>query len=321
MALRIRHSIKILGPGGGSLRRRIAYSLAIVRLILAPVILLAVYYLFEMGWIVDRIVNVDAPAATLAEQASIDMLEARRAERNYLLLRDAAHLKAFQESAAKMHETLKQILDLEPNEQAAFQKASDALNLYQQRFQAAVSTLPPGQAPNDRIQAVVRAYESDLNELLQKARLKRRSQLVEELRSRVDSFDAQISKTVEEGDPSLRQTTMDLQNSSQEFLQLTSEMQTQNWKRVQDDHQEARHLLKNAEWSLSIVSGLTLLFSVWISFVLPRQVVKPLLDLKQAVDHAVTGDYVIDFEIQGEGEIAQLANSVRDLVHRMQRKE
>jgi hypothetical protein len=32
-----------------------------------------------MGWIVDRIVNVDAPAATLAQKASIEILEARRA--------------------------------------------------------------------------------------------------------------------------------------------------------------------------------------------------------------------------------------------------
>jgi hypothetical protein len=57
MKLGIRRSFKILAPGN-SLRRRIAYSLALVRLILAPVILLAVYYLFRMSWIVDRIVTV-----------------------------------------------------------------------------------------------------------------------------------------------------------------------------------------------------------------------------------------------------------------------
>ena len=36
--------------------------------------------------------NVDAPAATLAQQASIEVLEARRAERNYLLLHDRSYL-------------------------------------------------------------------------------------------------------------------------------------------------------------------------------------------------------------------------------------
>src|SRR6266478_128516 len=69
----IAKSFKILAPGN-SLQRRTAYSLALVRLILAPVILLAIYYLFRMGWIVDRIVNVDAPASALAQQASIEKL-------------------------------------------------------------------------------------------------------------------------------------------------------------------------------------------------------------------------------------------------------
>ena len=68
--MELRKSFKILAPGS-SLRRRVAYSLAIVRLVLVPVIFLAVYYLFRMGLIVDRIVSVDAPVARLAEQASV----------------------------------------------------------------------------------------------------------------------------------------------------------------------------------------------------------------------------------------------------------
>src|SRR3984957_7070507 len=106
----------IFAPGV-SLRRRVALSLAIVRLILAPVILLAIYYLFQMGWIVDRIVSVDAPSATLAQQASIQMLEARRAERNYSLLRDAADVAANRASLAAVTDSLSRIGDMEPQEQ------------------------------------------------------------------------------------------------------------------------------------------------------------------------------------------------------------
>jgi HAMP domain-containing protein len=43
-------------------------------------------------------------------------------------------------------------------------------------------------------------------------------------------------------------------------------------------------------------------------------VVKPLLSLKDAVDHAAAGNYEIDFDIQGEGEVVQLANSIRMLI-------
>ena len=320
MTMRIRQSFKILAPGG-SLRRRVAYSLAIVRLILVPVIFLAVYYLFEMSWIVDRIVSFDAPATRLAEQISVELLEARRAERNYLLLRDTAYLEATRKSIGQMRETLGQIQSLEPEEQAATGKALDALNVYQQRFEAIVSTLgPPGQTSTERIEAVVQGYERDLNELLRQARHKRRAELVDELRDRVNSFDAQISKTVQEGEPGLREATTDLEKSSQEILGLSSELEARNWRRIQDDHQQARGLIIQAEEALGVVSALTFLLSVWISFILPRQVVKPLVKLKEAVDRAAAGDHAIDFEIQGKGEVAELANSVRNLVEQMQRR-
>src|SRR4051794_24702796 len=57
--------------------------------------------------------------------------------------------------------------------------------------------------------------------------------------------------------------------SSQKALQLTSTLEEENWGRVQMDHQEARQLIHRAEWSVSIVSTVTLLFSVWASLILP----------------------------------------------------
>ena len=172
----MRRTFSIFAPGV-SLRRRVAFSLALVRLILAPVILLAIYYLFEMGWIVDRIVSVDAPAATLAQQASIQMLEARRAERNFFLLHDAADVKENHDSLTAVTSILTQIRGLQPEEQTTIQNALNAVNLYQQQFAAAVSyLLQPGEAPRDRIEAVVRNYERDLNDLVRQNSRKSRIQ-------------------------------------------------------------------------------------------------------------------------------------------------
>jgi CHASE3 domain sensor protein len=314
MRLGIRKRFKILAPGN-SLRKRVAYSLAIARAILVPVIFLAVYYLFEMGWIVDRIVNVDAPAATLAQQASIEMLEARRAERNYLLLHDRSYLAANRESLGRTRQIVSQIQDLEPQDLGETQKALEALGVYEQRVSAAAAAVAvPGQGDADRIQAVVRAYEKDLNDLLQGAKLKRREQLIEELRNRVGSFDTQISETVQESNPSLAPVTADLQTSSQQVLGFLSSLETENWKRVESDHKEARRLMRSAEWALSIVSVITFVFSVWVSFILPRQVVKPLISLREAVDHAAQGGGAIDLEIEGRGEVADLARSVHNLI-------
>ena len=297
MPSRIRRSFRVLAPGS-SLRRRVAYSLAVVRLILVPVIVLAVYYLFQIGFIVDRIVSYDAPAVTLAQQATIEMLDTRRAERNYFLLNDPGSLRAVHDSAEKIEQILSAIRDLNPADQEPTRQAIEALQRYRQRFETSVTVVgKPGQAPADRINAVVNAYEHDLDNLLKSAPFKRRAQLIDELRNRVDSFDTQISKTVQEGNPALRPITAELQNSGEEILDLASQLEARNWRRIEDDHRKARRLISRAEWSLAIVSTITFLVSVWISFVLPRQVVRPLLSLKEAVDHAAAGNYEIEFDI------------------------
>jgi CHASE3 domain sensor protein len=319
MRWRIRKSFQIFAPGS-SLRKRVAYSLAIARLILVPVIFLAVYYLFVMGRIVDRIVNVDAPAAKLAEQASVEILEARRAARNYVLFQDPEYLRANQDSLTNVRQILSRIKDLEPEEEATVQKGLDAVGQYQQRFASAVSTMGERrQEPVEQIQEAVRAYEKDLDDLVKGARYKKRAQLMQDLNARIGSFDTQITQAIQEANPALRQVAPDLQSSSQEILQLTSELERQNWGRVQSDHEEGRHLIRRAEWALSIVSAVTLLFSIWVSFVLPRQVTKPLVSLKDAVDHAATGNYEVEFELHGGGEVAELAKSVQNLISLLRR--
>jgi len=314
MAFRIRRSFQVLAPGG-SLRRRVAYSLAIVRLILVPVIFLSVYYLFQIGRIVDRIVSYDAPAATLAQQATIEMLDARRAERNYLLLGDPASLESSREALDKIEQILNAIRELNPDDQALTQQALNALHQYRQKAQDAVAAVgQPGQEPAQRIEEVVQAYEKDLDNLLKSNRYKTRAQLVAELRNRVDSFDAQISKTAQAGNPALREITAGLQSSGQTLLDLSSQLESRSWQRIENDHSRAQKLISRAEWALAIVSAITFIVSVWVSFILPRQVVKPLLSLKEAVDHAAAGNYEIEFDIKGSGEAVELANSIRNLI-------
>lgn len=298
-----------------SLRRRVLYSFAIVRLVLAPVILLAVYYLFQMGWIVDRIVSVDAPAATLAQQASIEMLEARRAERSYPLLRETSYVDTNHDLLAEVTQTLIKIRKLEPEEEATVQSVLYETELYQQQFSEEVAAMgQPGDAPRERIEAVVSNYESDLNGMVQQGSHKSRAKLLDELHNQAESFDAEITHTVEMGDPTLRRYASEIEASRQQVFDLTSGLEERMWQRVQEDHRKAQRLLHRAEWVLSIVSAVVILLSVWITFALPREIVKPLINLKNAVDHAASGDYLIEFELAGKGEVVDLAKSVCNLI-------
>ncbi len=320
MSWRTREPTKVFARGA-SLRRRVVYSLAIVRLILAPVILLSIYYLFAVSRIVDRIVSVDAPVATLAQRAYQDMNEARRSERDYLLLHDPADVEENRQALARLEQIVVTCVNLQPEEGKAIEEIQYEVGVYRDRFAGIVGRMGKSvEAPRERLQQVVRAYSKDLTELLTHADGYSQGKLVEELRNRVGSFDAQITATIEAEDPTLHRTTSDLRQSSNKILELTSELERRSWERVRRNHEEARKLVHRAEWVLLIVSGLTLLLSVWVSFVLPRAVVKPLIDLKAAVDRAAGGNYEIEFDVQGEGEVIQLADSVRNLIAHVREK-
>jgi nitrogen fixation/metabolism regulation signal transduction histidine kinase len=231
------------------------------------------------------------------------------------LLHDATDLATNHDAVAKTEQTLQDIQHLETNEIETVQKASQALALYRQQFAQAVALAErPGQTSTDRVQSVVRDYERDLDNLLKHSGRFSREHLMEELRQRVNSFDTRISKTTEETNPDMQRVTQDLQISSDQVLRKTSELESVNWTRVKDDHADARKLLHQAEWALSIVSALTLLVSIWVSYTLPRQVIRPLLSLKEAVDHAAQGNFEIDFDVHGKGEIVDLVESLQRML-------
>lgn len=307
---------------GFSLRRRVALSLALVRLILVPVIFLAVYYLFAMASIVDRIVSVDAPVATNAERASIEMLDARRAETNYFLLRDPDDIARNQESLTQLEKTIQVCRTLKPEEQPTFDDMEDQITFYRLSFNHAVERLGKSNLPPiESLREVVRRYQKDLDEVLTNSPRESRARLIDMLRARIESFDTEVAAKVEENDPQIRQTSRDLTTASQRIISLSTDLENRSWQRVQKDHERARALLIRAEVVGGIVSIITLLASIWLSFLLPRQVVKPLTDLKEAVDHAAAGNYEIEFNVKGDGEVVELADSVRNLIAHVREKQ
>src|ERR1039458_2883111 len=321
MAWRSRRSFIVLLQGF-SLRRRVAVSRALVGLILVPVIFLAVYYLFAMGRIVDRIVNVDAPVATNAERASIEMLDARRVETNYFLLRDPDDVARNRESLRQLQKTIQACRRLQPEEKATFDDLDAQIAFYNISFNHAVehlgaSNVPPMQS----LRAIVRTYQKDLDSALVHSPRETRAQLIETLRDRIESFDEQVAAKVEENDPEIRQTSRDLATASQRIINLSTDLESRGWQRVQKDHERGRALLVRSEIVGGIVSVIPLLVSIWVSFTLPRQVVSPLSDLKQAVDHAAAGNYEIEFDVKGDGEVVQLAASVRNLIAHLREKQ
>jgi signal transduction histidine kinase len=91
--------------------------------------------------------------------------------------------------------------------------------------------------------------------------------------------------------------------------------ESKDWTWFEQDHQEVRYLVHSAERELSIVSLISFVLSIWISVVLSRQVVKPLTSLREAVDPEALGQYPLEVELQGQGEVMDLAWSIDHLIN------
>jgi methyl-accepting chemotaxis protein len=243
------------------------------------------------------------------------MLDARRAEANYFLLHDPDDIARNRESLKQLEKTVQACRKLQPEEKATFDTLETQITFYRISFDHAVRQLGESNLPPiESLRQVVRTYQKDLDDVLTNSQGESRTHLIDMLRARIESFDTEVAAKVEENDPEIRQTSRDLAVASQRIISLSTELGGRSWQRVQKDRQRARALLIRAEIIGGIISVITLLVSIWVSFVLPRQVVKPLTDLKQAVDHAAAGNYEIEFEVHGQGEVVELANSVRNLI-------
>ena len=256
-----------------------------------------------------------------AERASIVMLDAQRTERNYFLLHDPVDLRANQQTVENLRKMVRSFRQIQPQEGNAIGAMQADLEAYQQGMDKAAQRIgEAGQPRIDRLRGAVMAYEKNLNELLRGAHRRSRATLVRELHNRTRQFDSEIAAAGTE-DPVLQSLSLELQKSAGSFLRQASALEQRSWSRVESDHHDARNLMVRAEWVLGSVSLLVLLISIWVSYVLPKEVVQPLVDLKAAVDHAAAGNYEIEFDVRGKGEVVELANSVRGLIAHVREKK
>lgn len=256
-----------------------------------------------------------------AERASIVMLDAQRTERNYFLLHDPDDRKSNQQTIENLQKMVRSIHNTQPQEATAVKEMQDELMAYQEGMSKAEQRVSEaGQPRIDRLRGAVLAYEKDLNQVLRGARRQSRASLIRELHSRTSKFDSEIAAAGSE-DPVLQSISLELEEAASSFLSQASGLEQRSWNRVESDHHDARRLMVRAEWVLGSVSLLVLLISIWVSYVLPKEVVQPLLDLKEAVDHAAAGNYEIEFDVKGKGEVVDLANSVRNLIGHVREKK
>jgi len=154
---------------------------------------------------VDRIVNVDAAGAKLAEQASIEILEARRAARNYLCPRPGISSDE-PEITHQCEASPGSYLGTEPGDETIVQQGPRTQAYISSNFAGRFRRWTEVKArPAQRIREAVLAYEKDLDDLVRKAKHESRGQLIQELALESDRLISRVTEAIQVGSPASRQ--------------------------------------------------------------------------------------------------------------------
>ena len=121
-----------------TIKTKIAFGLIGILISLAPVLIFSLWYVNNMRNIMDKIILEDVGIAQTAEDISYNMLLVRRAEKNYLLLKDEKYLEENQNKLAEVDTLTMKIEELSPSDNEQVRKLSNAAIQYRAAFDSLV---------------------------------------------------------------------------------------------------------------------------------------------------------------------------------------
>jgi nitrogen fixation/metabolism regulation signal transduction histidine kinase len=295
-------------------------GITISRLIFLPVIFLAVYYIAGMVTTTNQIATVDARVALLAEQVGAEITELRRAEINYLLLKDPAIFKRLKERSQVIVAHIDDGLDLGSGERSRFARMKVAVKAYAAIIEQISQSNESVQdtAILNQFARSVHNYQKRIDALLAAAKQARSqeeiSRSVDEISKGAMSFDHFIVQSVVASESNRARQLEELQFKGEEIDALAREIRENSWRKVEEERGYAEHLGNRATLLITITLAVTLLLSFAFTWYLPRKVLYPIREVTQALRKASNGNYDVFLRLSAKDELGELVSEFHNLV-------
>ena len=309
------------------MKGRIGLGITISRLIFLPVIFLSVYYIAGMVNATNRIATVDAKVARLGEQIISEIAEMRKAEKNYVLLKDPTSLRKIKEVSQQIIAQIEDGLLLSTSERHRFAEMKEAVKAYMADIETISQSAGPVQnaAALKQFSAGVGNYQKRIDSLLAVAKGSKSqeeiAESIDEISNAAMSFDQFIIESVVASEPSRSRLLGELQAKGSEIAALAETINDNGWKKVEEERARTEILGNRATLLITITLAVTLLLSFAFTWYLPRRVMHPIREVTQALRKASNGNYDVFLRMSGKDELAELVNEFHNLVSHMRCKE
>ncbi len=296
----MRNGRSALDPGL-SIRGRMALSMLLAAALVAPVVLLAAFYIRSMNVAVNRIVNQDIEAMRLADRIAVAVVQARRDERGLVLSGDTSYLSSartaleraatLSDSGTKVDATLGTRFTRVAGLAGAYRVLLDSLARMPSALQRRVVLPSPEQ--------LRRTYE----ELLRAAAAAPDARTRDSILGTAVSLNAGLVPT--------GRTLADSMTSIQLGLAAETDTITSLARaHILAHQQRSRQLAGWGQRNIVTVLLLVLVALAWLVIRLPNQAVLPIKRIINGLRRTEEGDLDVNIKIRSRDELGELARQL-----------
>ncbi len=301
-----------------TIKTKIAFGLIGILISLAPVLIFSLWYVNNMRNIMDKIILEDVGIAQTAEDISYNMLLVRRAEKNYLLLKDEKYLIENQNKLAEIDTLAMKIGELSSSDNEQVRKILNAANLYSTAFDSLVirtrtQDIARYKILREEVAREFRNWRLTYDNLIKQAEAATDSTVQDSLLRAADehassfSLDNAMQAREKETDPERALLEQKMETTTNTINNIASIIAKKHWNNMETHRKES--IRSNALANRNIITILifTICASAFLIAYLPPRISKPITHITNIVKRAEKGDWGVTAKSISRDEIGELA--------------
>lgn len=293
------------GLRGTTIRGRIALSMLYAAALIVPAVIISLFYIRRMNTAVGRIVNQDIELMHIADRISLEFLEARRGEKNFLLYGDTTYLLEGMSSLRNVSRLCAEGRRLDPALTVRFDSVCELSSAYGSLTDSLLR-LPRPDAARVIITPDLSELRTHYESLLLAASRTEDQAVRDSLRSAAALVAGEISVPIP-GYRSINDSILSIQTA---MGAQTDSIISHAQRRVIQHRDRARQLATWGQRNILTVLLLVLIILVWLIIVLPRRAVLPIKRISNALSRVEEGSLDIRIQVRTRDELGQLARQL-----------
>jgi len=302
-----------------SIKSRVTFSLCLVFIVILPVVALSLYYIDGIRRTIGRI-RIDEELIKTATSVELNVLRAKMAEEDYLLLRESTSVEAYRNAIKTAIDGLVSTFQISTEEEDTVKRIIQQLKEYRLDFEALVSVSSQEawdiqtQYLEEQISEYQRAYKALLSQAKATATPEERSRLSNEARKYANSLDYLIIDALKNRSPRQKALIAGFSEKRKNILALVSQVVTLISSDEQENSNKIEHLNARATRNIITTLIIAMFIGIYLIVSLPKSIVKPIRRITSIIRQAEAGDLGVSVETSSKDEVGELARFLNKLL-------